>query len=181
MPRRRLAALVGCSLLVSACARNAPRIEPVPAQTITFSAQTRPDSMVEGAFEGTAVISDGWISVVVKPTLTFPAGPHERWRSVTIRSFVAADYGQGTWRAPIASMPVNVWRFLDFTRGKTARGRTSIAIPDTLRFQVPIPKGAALSTSRLAFEVEWVSLYKDYGETEQNYAFSGPLTVTRPR
>ena len=55
-----------------------------------------------------------------------------------------------------------------------------MVIPETLHFQVPIPKGADLATSRLGFELEWVTLYKDYGQTEQNYAFSGPLAAARP-
>lgn len=150
-------------------------------ESIAFAVQTAHDTIVEGAFEGTAVIRDGWISVVVpKTTLTFPPGPHERWRSLTIRSFLAVDYRLGAWRAPVESSPINVWRFLEFPLGPPSQSRTSITLKDTLRYLIPIPPGASLAMSRLAFEVEWVTLYKDYGQTESNFGFSGPLVTTRP-
>jgi len=180
MPSFRIVAVVGSAFLLQACAANRPR-EPGPAESITFAAQTAHDTIVEGAFEGTAVIRDGWITMVVpKATLTFPPGPPERWRSLTIRSFLAVDYRLGAWTAPVESTPVNVWRFLEFPRGPAPEGRTSITLKDTLRYLIPIPPGASLAMSRLAFEVEWVTLYKGYGQTESNFGFSGPLVTTRP-
>jgi hypothetical protein len=176
---KKTVGLVGM-LFVHGCSRNPQPSAIVPPLTFAFSAQTSPDTLLEGLFEGTATIRDGWITVEVKPTLTFPPGPQERWRSVTIRSFVATDYRPGIWKTIAVSPPVNVWRFLDFGRGPATPARRSMVIPEMMHFQVPIPKGANLETSRLGFELEWVTLYRDYGQTEQNYAFSGPLAAAPP-
>jgi hypothetical protein len=180
MSRHRLSLVAG-SILFSACARNSPPVAPIPGETISFTAQTSRDTIVEGAFAGTAVSRDGWIDVIVsKTTLTFPPGPPERWRSLTIRSFVAVDDRRSGWRAPVESTPVNVWRFLVFPRGPAPQSRTSITLDSALHYVIPIPPGASLATSRLGFEVEWVTLFNGYGQTEANYAISKPLAATRP-
>lgn len=181
--RFRFLELVSGAFLAQGCAasRSQSAPTPSPSQTMSFAIQTGRDTIVEATIDGTAVIRDGWISVVVpKATLTFPPGPAERWRSLTIRSFVAADYGLGTWKAPVESTPINVWRFMGFPRVPVDQGRISITLNDTLRFTVAIPPGASLTTSRLAFEVEWVTLYKGYGQTESNYGFSRPLAPPSP-
>lgn len=177
----RMAVTVGTIFLLQACSRNPPPVEPLPGDRISFVAQTSRDTIVEGAFEGTAVSRDGWIDVVVsRTTLTFPPGPPERWRSLTIRSFVAVDYRRSGWTAPVESTPVNVWRFLAFPRGPAPQNRTSVTLDSALHFLIPIPPGASLTTSRLGFEVEWVTLFNGYGQTEANYAISEPLVTTRP-
>jgi hypothetical protein len=180
MSSHRLTLIAGLSLF-SACARNPPPVAPIPVETISFSAQTGRDTIVEATFAGTAVSRGGWIDVVVsKTTLTFPPGSPERWRSLTIRSFVAVDYSRSGWRAPVESTPINVWRFLAFPRGAAPQSRTSITLDSALHYLIPIPPGASLATSRLGFEVEWVTLFNGYGQTEANYAISEPLAATRP-
>ena len=179
--RYRSAVIGSCALVLSACSRNPPPVEPLLGETISFTALTSRDSIVEGTFEGMAVSRDGWVDVVLsKTTLTFPPGPPERWRSLTIRSFVAVDYRRSGWRAPVESTPVNVWRFLTFPRGPAPKGRTSITLDSALHYLIPVPPGASLDTSRLGFRVEWVTLYNGYGETESNFGISGPLVRTRP-
>jgi hypothetical protein len=172
---------VVCSTFSAACARNPSPVAPLPVETISFSAQTGRDTIVEGAFEGTALVRDGWIDVVVSKTmLTFPPGPPERWRSLTIRSFVAVDYSRTGWRAPVESTPVNVWRFMAFPRGPAPQARMPITLDSALHYLIPIPRGASLATSRLGFEIEWVTLFNGYGQTESNFGISGPLVTTRP-
>jgi len=177
----RVAGVAGTAVLLQACSRNPPPAEPLPGDRISFAAQTSRDTIVEGAFEGTAVSRDGWLDVVVSTaTLTFPPGPPERWRSLTIRTFVAVDYTRAGWRAPAESTPVNVWRLMEFPRGAPPGARTPITLDSALHYLIPIPPGASLGTSRLGFEVEWVTLFNGYGQTEANYAISNPLATTRP-
>jgi hypothetical protein len=176
---RILSPVVCGAFLLQGCAANRSHPNPLPSteRTMSFSIQTGRDTIVEATFDGTAVIRDGWISVIIsKATLNFPPGPPDRWRSLTVRSFVAADYGRGTWKAPVESTPINVWRFMEFPRiAPTNRNRIEIILTDTLRFTVAIPPGASLATSRLGLEVEWVTLYNGYGQTESNVGFSAPL------
>jgi hypothetical protein len=169
-----------CAISVTACAATPrPQQAPVP---VGFIAQTLPDTIVEGAFEGTATLSNGWMNVVVtRATLTFPPGVAERWRSLTVRAFVAIDYRSGRWKAPAESTPINMWQFIDFPRGAPSQNRTTVGVKDTLRFMVPVPPDASLATSRIGFQVEWVTLSKNYGQTESNFGFSAPLsTMVRP-
>lgn len=181
MSRLRLAWVVACSILFAACAWNPPPVEPLPGETITFAAQTGRDTIVEGAFEGFASVRGGWIDVVVsRTTLTLPPGPPERWRSLTIRSFVAVDYRRSGWKAPVESTPVNVWRFMAFPRNPAPQVRMPITLDSALHYLIPIPPGASLATSRLGFEIEWVTLFNGYGQTEANYAITEPLVTTRP-
>jgi hypothetical protein len=145
-------------------------------------AQTLPDTIIEGVFAGTATLSNGWMNVVVtRATLTFPPGAAERWRSLTVRSFVAVDYNAGTWKAPAESAPINMWQFIEFPRGAPLQSRSTIGVKDTLRFMVPVPVNASLATSRIGLQIEWVTLFKEYGQTESNFGFSPPLSsMLRP-
>ena len=82
------------------------------------------------------------------------------------------DYGRGGcryWKAPVESRPTNLWRYMTFPARSLTDPKTSVSIRDTLHFVAPIPPGKSLATARLAIEVEWVTLYKDYGETGVEY------------
>jgi hypothetical protein len=176
---RHSIAFAVCTLTLLACAGGPPaQTAPVP---MSFTTRTLPDSIIEGSFTGTLTMKDGWMDVVVTSgELTFPPGPAERWRSLTVRSFVATDYAKGSWKTAAESTPVNMWQFIDFPRGAPQQSRITIAIKNALHFKVPVPPGASLATSRIGFEMEWVTLFKDYGQTEANFSFSAPLSASRP-
>jgi hypothetical protein len=176
----RLASLVVCALILIGCARNPPRTTPGAVESFTFTAQTRPDSILEGSVEGTATVDGKWITVVVTGArLTVPPGSRDRWRSLTLRSFLAVDYRPGSWRMLAQSAPINAWPYLEFPRQSAGEVKTPIVINKSMTFLVAIPPGASIATSRLAFEIEWVTLFKGWGETESNFAFSQPI-VTKP-
>jgi hypothetical protein len=176
--RRGGFAVVVIAVGATACAARGPRTQPVPAERFSFAARSNPDSLLEASFEGTAIVHDGWISVdVARSSVTFPPGLAENWRSLRMRSFVAADFGAGAWKAPAASTAQDVWQFIDFASGPSSTTRRSLPIGDTLHFLVPIPPGASLATSRLAFETEWVVLFGSYGQIESRFAFA-PITAT---
>jgi hypothetical protein len=176
-------------LLVAGACAKAPKVAPLPSPcgpgqrnpergTWQFVAQSRPDSAMEGRFEGTATLENNWITLVVpRAMLTVPPGNSENWRNLTVRAFFATDYCSGTWKAVAQARPVNVFRFIDFGSTKWTERRT-LPIEEPLRFVVPIPPGAAFSTSRLAFEIEWVYVFGTFGDTESRFAFSGPIEFT---
>ena len=182
-PCHRAIAFAGVALAglaVLGCAGRRVRVEPTPDATTSFVAQGVPDPQVEGRFEGTATIRGGWIHIVVsKAQLVLPPGDRETWRNLRVRAFLAVDYNQGSWTAAVESRPVIVWRFMDWPANSPAGTRRTVPLNDTLRFLVPIPPGANLSTSRLAFETEWTFAVAGYGETDSRFAFT-PLTPSRP-
>jgi hypothetical protein len=180
MKNYRLVWLLACSLVHLGCARNAPPGMPAPAESFSFTAQALPDSILDGSVEGTATVDGKWITVVVTGArLTVPPGSRDRWRSLTLRSFLAVDYRPGPWKMLAQSAPINVWPYLEFPRESAGSGKTPIVINKSMTFLVAIPPGASITTSRLAFEIEWVTLFKGWGETESNFAFSQPI-VTKP-
>ena len=190
MRRHPWAPALATLLLAGACGKR-PAVVPLPspcgpgqrnpsAGTWQFVAQSRPDSAMEGRFDGTATIEKDWISVVVpRAMLTVPPGNSENWRNLTVRAFVATDFCSGNWKAVAQARPVNVFRFIDFGRTKWSERRT-VSVDEPLRFLVPIPPGASLSTSRLAFEMEWVYVFGTFGDTDSRFAFSGPIEFAGP-
>lgn len=177
--RQRLLATTALLIVVGACSRSRPVVAPAPySGTFTFAAQSSADSTLEGRFEGTATVANGWMTVSVPaPQITIAGGPAERWRSLTVRAFLATDFKPGAWKAVAQSRPVNIFRFIDYSRANRNDRRT-VVLETPLTFMVPIPPGAPLATSRLAFELEWVFVVGNYGETDSRIAFSGPLPVT---
>jgi hypothetical protein len=176
----RVVAFVAALMLAQACSRPRPAVMPAPTRTtFDFMAQSAVDDMLQGRFEGSATMDSGWMVVqIARSAITIPPGPAQNWRNLTVRAFLATDYTPGAWKAVAQSRPVNVFRFIDFARTREDERRT-IPIDTTLRFMVPIPPGASLTTSRLAIEMEWVFVVGEYGETESRIAFSGPL-LPRP-
>jgi hypothetical protein len=59
--------------------------------------------------------------------------------------------------------------------GTNAGERRTLAVEEPLSFLVPVPPGASLATSRLAFELEWVVVMGSFGDTDSRIAFSGPI------
>src|SRR5689334_21846153 len=96
--------LVGmaAAVLTAACSHQKPMVAPVPAPfpaTFTFTAIGPADSAMQGTFEGNATYDNGWLTVTVpKSTITVPAGNSENWRNLSVRAFVAANYGRGNWK-----------------------------------------------------------------------------------
>jgi hypothetical protein len=135
---------------------------------------------MEGTFEGTATYENGWLKVTVpKTTITVPPGNSENWRNLTVRSFVAANYGRGNWTAVAQSRPVNIFRFLNFGATRWTERRT-LTLEAPLSFIVPVPPGATAENSRLAFELEWVFVMGSFGDTDSRVAISGPISATPP-
>jgi hypothetical protein len=176
--RRALLATTALAVAASGCARSKPTVSPKPySGTFSFIAQTGADSALEGRFEGTASVENNWVTVEIPRTiLTIPPGSPENWRNLTVRAFLATDYQPGSWKAAVQSRPVNVFRFIDFSRTENTVRRT-LPLETPLRFLVPVPPGASLATSRLAFELEWTFVMGSYGDTDSRIAFSGPLPV----
>jgi hypothetical protein len=172
MKRSLLAVLVSAA----ACSHQAPVTVPVPAPALSlpFSIAT-PEDTVRGYFKGTARQTGTWIDVTIDTaTVDVPAGRPELWRGLTVSAFVAADFNRGDFRAPAEARPVNVFRFLDFSKSDYGAKRT-VRIESPLHFLVPIPPGAALSAARLGIQMEWVFPYGGYGESDTRLAFTQPL------
>jgi hypothetical protein len=166
-----LLATVGCS------SRPHVAVLPTPAfpQTFSFVATSPADSSLQGTFEGTATLANGWLTLTVpRITLTFPPGDAESWRNLTVRAFVATDYSPGNWKAVAQSRPVNVFRFIPFFTRKWSERRT-VTLEQGVTLTVPVPPGATAATSRLAFEMEWVYVMGTYGDTDSRTAISGAI------
>ncbi len=163
-------------VVASACSRAKPVVTPTAAASaFAFVAQTATDSAMEGKFEGTITVENNWLTVEIpRGIVTVPPGPPENWRNLTVRAFLATDYKPGIWKASVQSRPVNVFRFIDFTRSQNEQRRT-LPLETSLRFLVPIPPGASLATSLLAIELEWIYVMGTAADTESRIAFSGPL------
>lgn len=183
--KQSITVVLALASLATACSHRKPVVAVAPAPTpfpvvFGFSASSGADSLMEGTFEGTATYADGWLTVTVpKTTITVPPGNSENWRNLTVRSFVAANYGRGNWSAVAQSRPVNVFRFLNFGATRWTERRT-LALEAPLSFLVPVPPGATAENSRLAFELEWVFVMGSFGDTDSRIAFSGPITATPP-
>ena len=173
------------AIITTACSQQKPVVAsaPLPAPfpaTFTFTATGAADLAMEGTFEGTATYENGWLRVTVpKTTITVPPGNSENWRNLTVRSFVAANYGRGDFTAVAQSRPVNIFRFLNFGATRWTERRT-LTLEAPLSFMVPVPPGATAENSRLAFELEWVFVMGSFGDTDSRLAFSGPISPTPP-
>ena len=171
--------------LATACSRQQPIVAAAPTAApfpvaFSFSAIGEADLAMQGTFEGTATYENGWLKVTVpKTTITVPPGNSENWRNLTVRSFVAFNYGRGNWTAVAQSRPVNVFRFLNFGRTNWTERRT-LTLEAPLSFLVPVPPGATAENSRLAFELEWVFVMGSFGDTDSRVAFSGPISAMPP-
>src|SRR4051812_47831708 len=89
--------------LLAACSSQKPKVTPAPAFELPFAVETPPDS-VRGRFVGTIRRDGGWLDVTIDTAMVdLPPGPAELWRGLTIRPFVAADYGRGDFKAPAES------------------------------------------------------------------------------
>lgn len=170
--------LIAVAVIVAAgaCARTRPVTGPAPLSgTYAFVAQTEADSAMEGRFEGTITFGNNWLTVdILRTVITIPPGPPENWRNLTVRAFVATDYQPGWWKASVEARPVNVFRFIDFSRTQNTDRRT-LPVQTPLRFVVPVPPGASVATSRLALELQWIYVLGTAADTESRIAFSGPL------
>ena len=182
---RSITTILAVATLATACSRQQPIVTPAPAPTpfpvaFTFTARSQTDLAMEGTFEGTATYENGWLKVTVpKTTITVPPGNSENWRNLTVRSFVAANYGQGNWTAVAQSRPINIFRFLNFGATRWTERRT-LTLETPLSFIVPVPPGATAGNSRLAFELEWVFVMGSFGDTDSRIAISGPISATPP-
>lgn len=176
--RHLIAAMI---LAAGACTRSKPAIQPLPSAAFQFAAETSRDSALTAKFEGTAVLANGWITVIIpRAMLDLPPGRPENWRNLTVRAFAAADYNYGDYKAPVQSRPVNVFRFIDFSKTNNAERRT-LPVDTELRFTIPIPPGATLTTTRLGIELEWIFIQDGYGETDSRIAFSKPIAELMAR
>jgi hypothetical protein len=182
---RSITTILAVATLAMACSRQAPVVTSTPAPTpfpvaFSFTATSQTDLAMEGTFEGTATYENGWLKVTVpKTTITVPPGNSENWRNLTVRSFVAANYGRGNWTAVAQSRPVNIFRFLNFGATRWTERRT-LTLEAPLSFIVPVPPGATAENSRLAFELEWVFVMGSFGDTDSRVAISGPISATPP-
>ena len=176
---RFAAGALAMAVFAAGCSRPKPDVVPAPPPpppVFQFVASSVPDSAMQATFEGTAKVENNWLTVVVpRAIITVPPGNSENWRNLTIRAFLATDYQPGAWKAVAQSRPVNVFRFIDFGRTNWSERRT-LPVEQPLQFMVPVPPGATLTTSRLAFEVEWIFVVGEYGEADSRIAFSGPIT-----
>jgi hypothetical protein len=156
---------------------------PVPAafpDSFSFVATSPADSAMQGTFEGTATYEAGWLTLKVpRVTITVPGGKAENWRNLTIKAFIASNFARGDWKAPAESRPVNVFRFLNFGATNWAERRT-LTLETPLSFVVPAPPGATPATSRVAFELEWVTVMGSYGDTDSRIAFSKAIDTGPP-
>jgi hypothetical protein len=180
-----LTTILAVALIAAACSRQTPVVTSTPVPTpfpvaFSFTATSQTDLAMEGTFEGTATYENGWLKVTVpKTTITVPPGNSENWRNLTVRSFVAANYGRGNWTAVAQSRPVNIFRFLNFGATRWTERRT-LTLEAPLSFVVPVPPGATAENSRLAFELEWIFVMGSFGDTDSRVAISGPISATPP-
>jgi hypothetical protein len=167
-------------LLAAACSHPATAVvRPAPPLTLPFSVST-PDDSVRGHFKGTARQDGNWIDVTIDTAVVdLPPGRPELWRGLEISAFIAADYNRGDFKAPAQSRPVNVFRFLDFSRTDNA-GRRTLRIDTPLHFLVPVPSGALLGASRLGIQMQWVFAFGGYGESDSRIAFTSFLVPPAP-
>src|SRR4051812_30946579 len=111
----------------AACSHPAPVVAPKAADSpfvLPFTIGTPADS-VRGRFVGVARMDGSWMRVDIDTAVVdIPPGRAERWRGLTISAFVAADYRAGDFRAPAKARPVNVFRFLDFSKTADESPRT---------------------------------------------------------
>jgi hypothetical protein len=172
----RLACLMGSlALVASACTRQRPTTQPLPSGSFQFGAETPRDSALNGRFEGTAVLANGWMTVTIpRAVLDFPPGRAENWRNLTVRAFAATDVERGPWQAVAQSRPVNIFRFVEFAKTRDTDRRT-LPIDAELQMMVPVPPGAALATTRLGIELEWIFIQDGYGETDSRIALTRPI------
>jgi hypothetical protein len=103
---------------------------------------------------GSAVVRDGWLYVEL-PTGSVRTyqGSAEAW-DLLLRAQLATCDGRGRWRVLSESRPARIAPLVGLTRDDML-DTTTRSFGDTLRLDLGVPRGTALDSAWVAFEVAW--------------------------